>query len=46
MVVHNELGEFLTLRTVWVEPLLEPKVGEAYGLVVAMEWIKDLDAIV
>jgi len=40
--IRDEEGAFVVARTEWFSPMLGVDVGEALGLLKAMEWVRDL----
>jgi len=43
--IRDAKGNFVIARTAWATPLLDVDMGEAMGLLAAMQWVKELNMV-
>jgi len=43
MCLRDELGMFIGAKTIWLQPIMPVDIGEALGLLAAMEWVRELE---
>ncbi|XP_024628604.1 uncharacterized protein [Medicago truncatula] len=41
--LRDEFGMFIGAKTIWLQPIMSVDIGEASGLLAAMEWVRELE---
>jgi hypothetical protein len=42
MCIRDAHGSFVTVRTEWIEPILDVEIGEVMGLLRAFRWVNEM----
>jgi len=43
MCLRDKFGMFIGAKTIWLQPIMSVDIGEALGLLAAMEWLRELE---
>jgi len=43
MCLRDEFSIFIGAKTIWLPPIMSVDMGEALGLLAAMEWVRELE---